>query len=72
MNTKIKKQLFVVAAIVFQTALWAQPGMNNDGGDLEGNDAPPASINDSMFWLVLIGLFLAYFVVSNSRSRLKN
>ncbi|HCQ14464.1 hypothetical protein [Flavobacterium sp.] len=61
MSAKIKKQLFFVATILFQTALWAQAGMDDDEGNLEGNDPPAASINDALFWMVIIALLLAYY-----------
>jgi len=69
MNTKIKKQLFVVTSLLFQCALWAQPGGNNDDGNLEGTDPPAASIATSLYWLVLIGLVLAYCVIVNSKNK---
>ena len=72
MKTKVKNQLFFVIAILFQTALWAQPGMNDDGGALEGNDPAPTSIDDGMFWLVLVAIFLAYLVIAKSKNRERN
>lgn len=40
--------------------LFAQPGTDDNGSDLEGPDAPAAPIDDYVWGLALIGLFFVF------------
>ncbi|QBN20018.1 hypothetical protein [Flavobacterium nackdongense] len=52
---------FYIAAVFFCSTmvLFAQPGDNDAGGGLEGND-PPAPIDDYVWVLALVGLFFVF------------
>jgi len=39
---------------------FAQPGSNDTGGNLEGTDTPAAPIDESIWVLVLVGLFFVF------------
>lgn len=62
---KMKNKLFKLYILSFLVlsdfVMFAQPGDNQDGGGLEGNDDPPVPINGKLIWLAIAGLlFVAY------------
>ena len=49
--------------------LFAQPGDDDAGGILEGDDAPVAPINSKLIILALIGIVFAVYTFKNKRVR---
>jgi hypothetical protein len=50
-------------------ALFAQPGTGGDGG-LEGGDPAPAPINDKLIYLIIIGLFFAFYKLKRNYKKI--
>ena len=45
-----------------------EPGDESDSGDLEDVDAPPAPIDQNIYWLAFAGLsFSLYFLTKNQK-----
>lgn len=61
-------KIYVLAIVLFSDfALVAQPGDDDGGGGLEGNDTPAAPINGKLIWLGIIGLLFAFYYFSKKR-----
>jgi hypothetical protein len=65
-------KIYILAIVLFSDfALLAQPGSDDGGGSLEGNDAPAAPINGKLIWLGIIGLLLL-FITFPKKEKLLN
>ena len=42
--------------------LFAQPGDDDGGGGLEGDDAPPAPIDGKLIWLAIVSILFAFYI----------
>jgi hypothetical protein len=40
---------------------FAQPGSDDGSGGLEGNDPPPAPINEKLLWLGIVAVLYAFY-----------
>lgn len=60
-----------IFSIVFMSdfVMFAQPGTDDGGGGLEGDDPPPAPINSKLFWLALFGIILAFNFFRKRKSK---
>jgi len=47
--------------------LFAQPGSDQPGGGLEGDDPPPAPINGKLVWLAISAILFALYTFKNKR-----
>jgi hypothetical protein len=54
---------------LFNLVLFAQPGDDNAGGDLEGNDDPAAPINEKIILLLIAGLVFAFYTFKKYRTQ---
>ncbi len=61
-------KFYVLAIVLFSDfALFAQPGDDDGGGGLEGDDTPAAPINGKLIWLGIIGILFAFHYFSKKR-----
>lgn len=67
----MKNSLLRIYLLLFLLAgdfcLIAQPGGDNPGGDLEGEDDPPTSINAKLIYLALAGIAFAFYFIMKKR-----
>ena len=49
--------------------MFAQPGDDTGGGDLEGDDIPVAPIDSKLILLALAGIIFAVYTFRNNRKR---
>ena len=66
--TLLKLYIF---SFLFMTdfAAFAQPGTDDGGGGLEGDDPPPAPINTKLIFLAVFGiLYAAYYFRNNKQT----
>jgi hypothetical protein len=47
--------------------MFAQPGNDNPGGDLEDDDPPQAPINGKLIWLAITGILFALYVYKSKK-----
>lgn len=60
-----------IFSFLFMTdfASFAQPGTDDGGGGLEGDDPPPAPINTKLIFLAVFGiLYAAYYFRNNKQT----
>lgn len=60
MKNKLLKYYIAVFYICSTFTLFAQPGTDDNGSDLEGTDTPAAPIDDYVWVLALIGLVFVF------------
>lgn len=48
---------------------FAQPGDDDGGGGLEGNDPEPAPINSKLIYLAITGILFAIYTFKKSRKQ---
>jgi hypothetical protein len=48
--------------------LFAQPGQDQPGGGLEGDDPPTASINEKLIWFGIVGILFAFYSYKRKNS----
>ena len=66
MNKLIK--IYILFFFLFTDfVMFAQPGDEDDNGDLEGNDPQPAPINGKLLLLLIVGLTFAYYKLRNAK-----
>lgn len=46
---------------------FAQPGQDQPGGGLEGDDPPPAPINGKLILLAIAAVLFAFYTLKNKR-----
>jgi hypothetical protein len=62
-------KFYILTFLLFSDfVLFAQPGDNDGGGGLEGDDPPPAPINTKLIWLAILGILFAYFTYKQKQS----
>ena len=55
---------YIFAIVLFSDfVMFAQPGDDSDGGDLEDDDAPQAPINGKLIWLAIVGILFAVYTL---------
>lgn len=62
------KYYFLAFILFSDFVLFAQPGDNNDGGDLEDNDPPAAPINSKLIWLGIVGVLFALYMYKKRKA----
>lgn len=66
---KMKNNLFklyiLCAFLLTDFVLFAQPGQDQGGGGLEGDDPPVASIDEKLIWLGMIAILFAFHMYKN-------
>ncbi len=66
---KLLKFYAVAFVLLSDFAVFAQPGDEDTGGGLEGNDPQPAPINGKLIYLALLGtLFVLYIYKKNRKT----
>ncbi len=53
--------------ILVDFVAFAQPGDDDGSGGLEGNDPPPAPINDKLIWLGILAIIFAFYSIRKYR-----
>ena len=68
------KTFFLFSFLIVDMTLFAQaPGTDDEGGILQDDDVPQASINGKLLWLALFGIAFAFYTYKKGRiSRLSN
>lgn len=67
---KVLNTLFILSfLIVFNTLLHAQPGDDDGGGGVEGEDPITAPINKQLSLLFIGGLAIALYAFSNNKNK---
>jgi hypothetical protein len=51
--------------------LFAQPGDDDGGGGLEGDDPPAAPIDGKLIWLAIVSVFFAYYILNKRTQKVK-
>lgn len=49
--------------------LFAQPGDDDGGGGLEGDDTPAAPINGKLIWLALASILFAFYYFKKEKQK---
>lgn len=49
--------------------MFAQPGADDGGGGLEGNDPPPTPINGKLILLAIIGVSFVFYTLKEKRKQ---
>ena len=49
--------------------LFAQPGQDQGGGGLEGNDPPTAPLDGKLIWLGIVAILFAFYSYSRRLSK---
>ncbi|HEX9979778.1 MAG TPA: hypothetical protein VGB50_04345 [Flavobacterium sp.] len=59
---------YIFSIVLFSDfVMFAQPGDESDGGDLEDDDAPQAPVNGKLIWLALAGILFAIYTYKARR-----
>ena len=67
MKNKIYSLYLISFFLMIDFVAFAQPGDNDGGGGLEGNDVPPAPIDNKLIWLGIIALIYAFYSIKKNR-----
>ena len=61
-------KIYILVTVLFSDfILFAQPGDESDGGNLEGDDAPQAPISGKLIWLAIAGILFAIYTYRKKR-----
>ena len=61
-------KLYIFSIVLFSDfIMFADPGDDTPGGDLEDDDAPQAPINGKLLWLALAGILFALYMYKSRR-----
>ncbi|MCA6423392.1 MAG: hypothetical protein IM568_11305 [Flavobacterium sp.] len=63
----ILKYYIIVFIIVSDFAMYAQPGDDDGGGGLEGNDPQPAPINGKLVILAITAILFVLYTYRNKK-----
>jgi len=67
MRQNLTKLYFLTFFLLIDFVAFAQPGDDDQNGDLEGNDPAPAPINGKLIWLAIVGILFAYYAFRRNR-----
>lgn len=66
---KVYKLYILTFLLLSNISVFAQPGDDDGGGGLEGNDPNPAPINSKLIYLLILGvLFAVYSIKKNKKT----
>lgn len=69
MKNKLFKLYILSFLVLSDFVMFAQPGDDDGGGGLEGDDSPPVPINGKLIWLAIAGLlFVVYSYNKNKKT----
>ncbi len=69
--TKTKNLILLGLLFLYDFALFAQPGDDDEEGDLEGDDPlPGAPINSKLIYLMIIGIAFAWYTYKRNKKSL--
>lgn len=68
MKKTILQSFLLFTFLFLDFVAFAQPGTDQNGGGLETDDTPPASINGKLIWLAIVGLAFAYYTYKKTRT----
>jgi hypothetical protein len=61
-------KLYILAFFLLADFIsFAQPGQDQPGGGLEGDDPPPAPINGKLILLAIAAILFAFYTIKNRR-----
>ena len=61
-------KLYILAFFLLTDFIsFAQPGQDQPGGGLEGDDPPPAPIDGKLILLVIAAILFAFYTIKNRR-----
>lgn len=60
----IYKIYILVFLLLSDFVLFAQPGEDDGGGGLEGDDAPAAPIDGKLLWLAIVSILFAFYYLN--------
>ena len=70
----MKNNLFKLYILCFflltDFVVFAQPGQDQGGGGLEGDDPPTAAIDEKLIWLGIIAILFAFFSYKRKISKI--
>lgn len=67
MKTKLFNIYLIGFFLLTDFIMFAQPGSDNGGGDLEGEDPAPAPINSKLIILGIVGIMYVYYNIYKKR-----
>ncbi len=67
MRQNLTKLYFLTFFLLIDFVAFAQPGNDDENGDLEGDDPAPAPINGKLIWLAIVGIVFAYYAFRRTR-----
>ncbi len=67
MKNKVSYSFLVTFFLLVDFVAFAQPGDDDGGGGLEGNDPPPAPINGQLIWLGILAIVFAFYSIRRYR-----
>lgn len=63
-------KIYILAFVLLSDImLFAQPGDDDGGGGLEGEDTPAAPINGKLIWLAITGIVFAFYYFGTKRQK---
>ena len=67
MKNKFYSLYLLAFFLINDFVAFAQPGDDDGGGGLEGNDVPAAPISNKLVWLGIIALMYAFYCIKRNR-----
>lgn len=63
-------QFYLIAFVLLSDfVMFAQPGDDDGGGGLEGDDTPAAPIDGKLIWLAIAGVFFSLYYFKSKQQK---
>jgi len=69
MKTNLFKLYILCFFLLTDLMLFAQPGQDEPGGGLEGDDPPTAAIDEKLIWIGIIAILFAFYSFKRKNSK---
>lgn len=69
MKNNLFKLYILSFFLLLDITLFAQPGQDQGGGGLEGDDPPTAPIDGKLLWLGIVALLFAFYTYKRRLSK---